>query len=125
MPQEGAAILSQIEGLMEQFLALDYDTPVKDEIQQMLSGVRSGMQELRSQGDTDVPDQSQETGPQDLMAQGPRDRDYENLPSDFRGARDRAMADQREGRGPIRTRTDSDEEEEQSGRKRRRARAPY
>lgn len=51
MPRQGAAILSQIQGLMQQFLALDYDSPVKQTIEQMLPAVESGMAQLSAQAD--------------------------------------------------------------------------
>jgi hypothetical protein len=49
MPAEGRAILSQIEGLCEQFLALDYDTPVKTDVENILGQVRSGMEQMSSE----------------------------------------------------------------------------
>lgn len=50
MPAEGAAILTQVEGLLHKFLALDYDTPVKAAVQQVLDQVITpGVEQLRSE----------------------------------------------------------------------------
>lgn len=46
MPEQGAAILSQVEGLLEQFLEVGYDTPMKEKVGSMLTDIRSGMKEL-------------------------------------------------------------------------------
>jgi hypothetical protein len=52
MPQEGAAILTKIKGEMEQFLSLDYESPVKDTIRSMLPSIDEGISTLRQQADT-------------------------------------------------------------------------
>jgi hypothetical protein len=56
MPARGAAILSQIEGLLEQLTELDYDTPVKEWASQLMPEVRQQADAIRSADEVDSPD---------------------------------------------------------------------
>jgi len=51
MPAKGAAILSQIEGLLEQLTELDYESPVKAWASELMPEVNQMAAELRSQGE--------------------------------------------------------------------------
>jgi hypothetical protein len=106
MPQEGAAILSQVEGLLEQFLALDYETPVKDVVEsQLLPAVQQGMDQLRS--DAAGMEQSPEGGDQGLLA-GVVPPPEEEAPvsppqhTDMGAARDQALNDMTKKEGSFR-----------------------
>jgi hypothetical protein len=108
MPREGAAILSQVEGLLEQFLELDYDTPVKDAVSQMLEQVvRPGMEELRAESDASVqsegrvpPDQGT-AGEEGEQAGAPDEPEPPPQHEDMRSAREQASSDMRERKGSF------------------------
>lgn len=55
MPAEGAQILAQVEALLQQFLALKYDTPVKDQAQQWLAEVQDGVSQLKGEAGVSNP----------------------------------------------------------------------
>lgn len=120
MPQEGTAILSQIRQLMDQFLAVDYDSPVKDRIEAMIPEVEAGLSELSSQegvGEGTEPQGPPVQGSEALTA--PEER-----PSDFRGARDAAMSDIRAS-GGFPTRRSVEAEDQTDPRKKKKVKAPY
>lgn len=57
MPAKGAAILSQIEGLLEQLTELDYDTPAKQWASDLMPQVTQMAEELRASSEMDAPDE--------------------------------------------------------------------
>jgi len=101
VPREGAAILSQVEGLLEQFLALDYYTPVKTDVEAMLTHVRENLDKLRADA-TDVTETRPEEEPDDNDPNEGKESDEMDDSSkpegkyggtDFRDARKHAHAD--------------------------------
>lgn len=72
MPAQGAAILSQIEGLLEQLTELDYDSPVKAWAEQLMPEVRQQAEDIRAQAGGEVLDTELEEGTDDTGAMPPR-----------------------------------------------------
>lgn len=95
MPARGAAILSQIEGLLEQLTELDYESPVKDWARQLMPEVSQQADALRSEAETDSPDAELPELDESTADVPPMDREprpVEEQEKDFAGARDGAKA---------------------------------
>jgi len=88
--KEGAAIMTQIKGLLGQFMELGYDTPVKQMVEQsLMPAVDQAIDELHSEADAA---QSPDQGPPD---EGSADQAPDQGPPEQPGHRS-MMADARE-----------------------------
>ena len=124
MPNEAqaAAILSQIEGKMEEYLALGENTPLSGNMSSMLSTVREALTDLRSSG---VESSSEEKSEGEEASES-----GDSSPPDFRSATRAARNAMRNGtlrddRGETKTPEDGeqsqDEDDEEPKKKRTKA----
>lgn len=91
---QGTAILSQIEGLIEHYIALGEGTPAFDRAHQWLEEVRSSLQEARS-------DRTEAAGPDEPLGTHPAAGDG------IGAARKHAMADIQASGGSMQSLADS------------------
>ena len=123
MAKEGATILSQVEGLLEEFLDLDYDTPLKEVVSsQWLPGVKQGLEQLRSESEAPMAQSPEEQDPRSPSPAAERGDQFSN----FKDARRAAVEDgvMKRGRDQGPEEEVQSEEEEVPPRKKKRTKAP-
>ena len=101
MAKDAASLLSQISDLMQQYLALPGDTPLKATFQDVLPEVHQGIQGMQGGGEPPA-EQAGDTGPETPQ----EDTGEGGPPPNFKSAREaalpalRKMMDKSKGPGP-------------------------
>jgi len=120
MPREGAAILSQVEGLLQQFIALGPDYPGVEDAKTLLDGTRGLMSSLRDE----IAAESEQPSAPPEEAAPPEEGGGGESPTSMRGAFRQATEAAKAASAEKEAKTPP-EGEQPEDQKRRKAKATY